>query len=123
MKVEMLRLMCNPKHGNHQPGDVVDLPPAEARKRIAAGDCRPVDSPPTTGRRAPRDTSTTPPGPGPDEVVLEKMTVDQLRAYAEKEGIDLGDATKKADVLGAVVAELERRRDADDDDAGGNGGG
>ncbi|MEU3600886.1 hypothetical protein ABZ714_19505 [Streptomyces sp. NPDC006798] len=117
MRVEMLRLMCSPVHGNHQPGAVIDLPPAEARKRIASGDCRPADGPPSPPRRpAPADTAPGPDGDGP---AVEKMTADQLKAFADAEGIDLGDATKKADVLAAVVAEMEHRRDSDDGTGGG----
>ncbi|WP_405930325.1 hypothetical protein [Streptomyces sp. NBC_00827] len=35
---------------------------------------------------------------------LEKQTVDQLTAYAAEHEIDLGDATKKADILAAITA-------------------
>ena len=45
--------------------------------------------------------------PKPDAEVedkpLEKQTVEQLKAYAAEHGIDLGDATKKADVLAAIA--------------------
>lgn len=33
----------------------------------------------------------------------EDWKVDQLKAYAEREGVDLGGATKKADILTAVT--------------------
>ena len=33
---------------------------------------------------------------------LEDKTVAQLRAHAEENGIDLGDATKKADIIAAI---------------------
>ncbi|MEV6471599.1 hypothetical protein [Streptomyces sp. NPDC051657] len=115
MRVQMLRLMANPEHGTVQAGEVIDLPAAEARKRIAAGDCKPLES--DSPRRA-TATAPAPPadpgGPG-DEVPVEKMTVDQLKTYAAQEEIDLGDATKKEDIRGLVLAELERRRDADGD--------
>lgn len=38
------------------------------------------------------------PGGKPEE----KWTVDQLKAYAERENIALGDASKKADILGVI---------------------
>lgn len=116
MRVQMLRLMANPEHGTVPAGEVIDLPAAEARKRIAAGDCKPL------GNESPRHAPAPAPPAGPagpggqgDEVPVEKMTVDQLKAYAAEQDIDLGDATKKDDIRVAVLAELERRRDADGD--------
>jgi hypothetical protein len=38
-----------------------------------------------------------------DETVdLSKLTVDALKALAEERGVDLGDATKKADIIAAI---------------------
>ncbi|MEU2799050.1 hypothetical protein [Streptomyces sp. NPDC007117] len=113
MRVQMLRLMANPTHGTVPAGTVIDLPAAEARRRIAAGDCKPLEGEGERPRPAPRRT----PGPSsPEEpAAVEKMTVDQLKALATEEDIDLGDATKKDDIRALVVAELERRRDADGD--------
>lgn len=42
----------------------------------------------------------------PLETDINKMKVDELKDYAEKNGIDLGDATKKDDIL-AVIKEAE----------------
>ncbi|PJN31310.1 hypothetical protein CG717_16210 [Streptomyces sp. CB02613] len=113
MRVQMLRLMANPKYGTVQAGEAVDLPADEARRRIAAGDCKPLDSEPR--RRAAPPAAPDDGGAGGEPVAVEKMTVDQLKAYAAEQDIDLGDATKKDDIRALVVAELERRRDADDD--------
>lgn len=41
------------------------------------------------------------------EVVLEDMTVKELKAYAEEKDIDLDGATKKEDIIGMIRAELE----------------
>ena len=41
----------------------------------------------------------------PEGAPAESWKVDELRAFAEREGIDLGDATKKADILAALTAE------------------
>lgn len=41
------------------------------------------------------------------EVVLEDMTVKELKAYAEEKDIDLDGATKKEDIIGIIRAELE----------------
>ncbi|MEY4838686.1 MAG: hypothetical protein RLZZ475_2545 [Pseudomonadota bacterium] len=43
------------------------------------------------------------------EPALAKMTVAQLKAYAEAEGIDLGDAEKKADIVSAIELAFEAR--------------
>lgn len=42
------------------------------------------------------------------EKPVEKMKVDELKAHAEKHGIDLGEATKKEDILAVVQAHLEQ---------------
>lgn len=42
-----------------------------------------------------------------DAPSLSKMTVDELKAFAEANDIDLGDATKKADILSAIELALE----------------
>lgn len=48
---------------------------------------------------------------------LDDMTVAELKEHASNEGIDLGDATKKADILAAIqLAEEQRRQDAEADD-------
>lgn len=44
---------------------------------------------------------------GDYEVVLEDMTVKELKAYAEEKDIDLDGATKKEDIIGMIRAELE----------------
>lgn len=41
------------------------------------------------------------------ETEISKMTVDELKAFAEANEIDLGDATKKADILSAIELALE----------------
>lgn len=42
-----------------------------------------------------------------DEFDIEKATLDELKAYAESKGIDLGNATKKADVKTAILNSIE----------------
>ncbi len=41
------------------------------------------------------------------EKKLEDMTVDQLKALAAEKNIDLGDATKKADIVAAIQLAIE----------------
>lgn len=43
------------------------------------------------------------------ETDLTKMTVDELKAFAEANEIDLGDATKKADILSAIELAVEAK--------------
>lgn len=43
----------------------------------------------------------------PEGEPKETWTVVQLRAYARREGVELGDATKKADILAAVTKPKE----------------
>lgn len=40
---------------------------------------------------------------------LDKMKVDELKAYAAEQEIDLGDASKKAEILDRITTELARR--------------
>lgn len=66
------------------------------------------------------DTDLSRPGaadPGEPEAgaVLEKLKVDELKAYAVDRGIDLGDASKKAEILDAITTELARREAESDD--------
>ncbi|WP_432063352.1 hypothetical protein [Streptomyces sp. S1] len=120
MRVEMLRLMVNAKYGTQPEGAIVDMDPADAERRIAAGDCRPLDAPKKKAGRpakaAAKETTPPPPGDpgGAPEVPVEEMTVEQLKAYAGEQEIDLGGATRKDEIRAVVAAELERRRDADD---------
>lgn len=44
---------------------------------------------------------------GDYEVVLEDMTIKQLKAYAIENGIDLEEATSKKDIIGMIRAEME----------------
>lgn len=46
--------------------------------------------------------------PGDDADELETMTVSELKSYAETVGIDLGKATKKADII-AIIREEEAK--------------
>ncbi|MFJ4687060.1 hypothetical protein [Streptomyces sp. NPDC088789] len=59
-----------------------------------------------------------------DEIPTERWKLDQLRQYAAGHGIELGDATKKAEILDRILAELARREaEADERETGTQGGG
>ncbi|WP_327162857.1 hypothetical protein [Streptomyces zaomyceticus] len=124
MRVEMLRLMANPRYGAQPEGAIVEMDDADAERRIAAGDCRPLDEPRKKKGGRPAKTATPPTPPTPPappvepDVPVEAMTVDQLRAFAAEQDIDLGEARLKEDIRAVVAAELERRRDEDDEGGG-----
>ncbi len=71
-------------------GDFRDLQKADAEALIASGDVSEVavaaDNP------------------------LDKMTADQLKAYAAEHSIDLGNVTKKADIRAAIDLALEGQK-------------
>jgi len=58
-------------------------------------------------------------GAGP---VVDDMKLDELKAYADEHGIDLGDASKKADVLAAVKAATEEHEEPAEAGAESDGG-
>lgn len=59
-------------------------------------------------------------GSAPEDVnPLAGLKVDELKAYAEEHDIDLGDATKKADII-AAIEEAEAERAEDDETAASN---
>lgn len=99
MRVEFTRRVANPRL-TARPGQVVDLPEAEALRRIQAGHCRPVDVP----RQRLLDRLTGGRRDRAEDVPLDRRNVAQLRAYAAEHGIDLGDAGKKVDILAAIEA-------------------
>lgn len=55
-------------------------------------------------------------GEDASEQPLDKMTVTELKAFAATRDIDLGDASKKADILKAIGAALDGGADDEDDD-------
>lgn len=44
---------------------------------------------------------------------IDEMTVAELKQYATDNGIDLGDATKKADILAIIAAHVDKGGDGD----------
>jgi hypothetical protein len=103
MRVQFTQRVANPKF-SARPGQVLDLPDEEALKRIGAGHCTPVDQPKTSllgrirGRKPKADQA---PGPAEDKA-LEKLTVEQLRAYADSYDISLPPDGRKADLVAAI---------------------
>lgn len=79
-------------------GTIVRMSPEEAA--LAGSSYKPVGSESTD-----ENTSTD----------ITKLTVPQLKAYADEHGIELGAASKKKDIL-AVIAESDSDDDDDDED-------
>lgn len=95
--------MDTPKEGTQQrerfdaqvaSGDLVPVDESEAPESLggsaAFGDYTPVDAKSNQEPAA--------------DVDLTDLKVDELKAHAEANGIDLGDATKKADIVAAIEA-------------------
>lgn len=96
-------------------GQILDLDDDEAQRRIDAGHCTPLDEP-GKGRLIDRVRRALTPDPDSgDDKPLEKRTVEQLKAFAAAREIDLGDASKKAEILDAITTELARREGEADD--------
>ncbi|MEU9972343.1 hypothetical protein [Streptomyces sp. NPDC051014] len=57
------------------------------------------------------DAAADPDGDKP----LDKMKVDELKAYADEHEIALDDATKKAEILDKITTELARREAEEED--------
>lgn len=113
MRVEFTRPVASPGLSAYA-GQILDLDEDEALKRIEAGHCTAVDQPkPSLRERFLGRSGKTRPGAAPaaepDAKPLDKMTVEQLRAYADEHDISLPEDGKKADLLAAIQAELTER--------------
>jgi hypothetical protein len=106
MRVRFERRMASPTM-SAQPGQIVDLPEDEALKRIKAGVCTAVDQPKPRLRDRLPGRRKEEPADLPKDKPLEKQTVEQLKAYAEKHDISLPEGAKKADILAAIAATEE----------------
>ncbi|WP_282703244.1 Rho termination factor N-terminal domain-containing protein [Streptomyces sp. CC219B] len=110
MRIEFTRTVASPTL-SARAGQVLDLPEEEALKRIKAGHAVAVDQPRPRlrdrlpGRRKPESQAE----PQDDGKTLEKMTVEQLTAYADELDISLPPDGRKADLVAAIEAELKER--------------
>lgn len=52
------------------------------------------------------------------EVPLEKLKVEELKAFAAENEIDLGQAAKKAEILAVITAALDSTENDDADESG-----
>jgi hypothetical protein len=111
MRVQFTQRVANPEF-SARPGQILDLPDDQALKRIEAGHCTPVDEPKAglLDRLRGRKPKAAPgPGAGSQDTALEKLTVEQLKAYADERDISLPPDGRKADLLAAIEAGLKDR--------------
>ena len=84
-------------------GQILDLDEDEAHTRIELGHCTALDQPKDgLGARLRRALGGKPPAGTSSEEPSDKWTVDRLKTWAADHDIELGSATKKADILAAI---------------------
>ncbi|MCZ4611622.1 hypothetical protein O3S80_49340 [Streptomyces sp. Lzd4kr] len=112
MRVEFTRPIASPAL-RARAGEVRDLPETEALKRIDAGHAVAVDQPkPRLRDRLPGRRKTEPKAERETaDKPLEKLTVEQLRAYADSRDISLPEKARKDELLAVITAALEERED------------
>ncbi|WP_441268687.1 hypothetical protein AB7G19_30015 [Bradyrhizobium sp. 215_C5_N1_1] len=92
-----------------KPGDPHDHEEAEARRLVGVGGARF----PTKGDEARFEAHAREQAKADVRMQLESSTVDELKAGAEQRGIDLKGATKKAEIIAAIVAWMDEREAAE----------
>ncbi|WP_432193806.1 hypothetical protein [Streptomyces sp. bgisy027] len=113
MRIEFTRPVASPTL-TARAGEIRDLPEAEALKRIDAGHAVAVDQPkPRLRDRLPGRRKTEPKAEqkAAEDTPLEKLTVEQLKAYADAQDISLPEKAKKDELLAVITAALEERED------------
>lgn len=89
-------------------GAEIDIPEAEAKKLVAESPVQFEYVPDTPEEAAEKakiivtDNET-----GEKSFNLDGMTVAQLKEFAKENGIDIGEATKKQDIIDAIAAAAE----------------
>lgn len=103
MKVLVNKFNLRRNGVNYPAGSVVELPEAEARKLVGAAgkEFSYVGAVPEAEAVAAKLEA---PADDKSEVGLEAMTLDELKRLAADNGIDLGKATRKADIIGIIEA-------------------
>lgn len=104
MRIRMRAMLAGPA-GALEAGRVYDLDEERARRLVADGAAEQVDAqePAEDAPAAPADPAEA----GPDterEEQLREWTVMDLRNYASDRKIDLGEASRKLDIIAAIVA-------------------
>ena len=100
----------------YQAGSVVELPDDEARKLIdaAAKEFSCVEAAPKVDAASEKLEADS---DGDAPISLGEMTVEELKHFAADNGIDLGKATKKADIISLIEAATDESEGLPDVDA------
>lgn len=103
MKILVTKFNLRRNGVNYPAGSVVELPEEEARRLLKASkkefSC--VDAVTEDDAVAEELEATA---DGSEDVCLEEMTLDELKCFAADNGIDLGKATRKADIISVIEA-------------------
>lgn len=102
MKIVMLSYHNDGKTIDHKPGDIAEFDDVEATRLIEVG-----------GARALTEADRYVEAKRNSIEQLQAMTVAELTTIAENHQVDLAGASKKADILAAIIASLERAELAD----------
>jgi len=115
MRVQFTRPVASPGL-SATVGQILDLPDEEALKRIEAGHCTALDQPkPRLRDRLPGRRKPEPKTDGKaaaEDKPLDKLTVEQLKAYADEHDLSIPEDGKKADILAAITEALAEREAA-----------
>lgn len=89
-------------------GAEIDIPAAEAKKLVAESPEQFEYIPDTPEESAEKEKNMTIDNETNEETFnLDGMTVAQLKEFAKENGIDIGEATRKQDIIDAIVAAAE----------------
>ena len=85
-------------------GSVVDLPTETAMGLVqsAPKEFTYIDKPPVAKKAKELDDGAE--GIKDEDVCLDNMTVEELKRFADDNGIDIGKASRKADIIAAIEA-------------------
>ena len=100
MKLRIKKFKLRRDGVTYRAGAVIDLPDTEAAA-LASGSPDLFEVVVDTVPQVP-DTPDD-----PEDLNLDEMTIAQLKAFAKENGIDIGDASKKQDIIDAIVAAAE----------------
>ncbi|GEC02959.1 hypothetical protein SSP24_06140 [Streptomyces spinoverrucosus] len=110
MRVQFTRPVASPGL-SASAGQILDVPEDDALARIELGHCVAVDPAPKPRLRdrLPGRRKSEPKPKAAEDKPLDKLTVEQLKAYAEEQDISIPEDGKKADILAAITEALAQR--------------
>lgn len=115
MKVMIKRFALRHNGKTYQAGQAVELPDALAKKLVATSPKEFV----LLDGEAHNNEPQIPVGVNEgaiDGPVLDDMTIPELKALAEENGIDLGSAKKKQDIIAIIAAATEEEPEQGEND-------